>query len=196
MSQGIEMLAFGIVENFSSEGVRAGWASGADGTGHKAFLLRAIAGARSIFCKVATRSLTLAVVSTLLLTGAKTVDARPLVDRIIVKRVNGKPLATFSADRLLGASIDGTSKGEAAAMFTTSNLVAMRSAGFTHLAYRLRTELANEAWHWSADGKWSDLTRHQGYWTGNEQAREHELLTLGTGFPVAATRSTRGIWIH
>lgn len=105
------------------------------------------------------------------------------VDRITVERANGKPLAVFDADRALGASIDGGAQGEAAAMFRSANLAAMRRSSFQRLAYRLRSELANEAWHWSSEGQWSDEAHHQGYWTGNAQADTHGLVTFGYKLP-------------
>ena len=68
----------------------------------------------------------------------------------------------------LGGAIDGHDEGEVARIFTPHNLERMRSAGLGALAYRLRTELANQAWHWNSAGRWSDSTRAQGYWTSSD----------------------------
>lgn len=108
---------------------------------------------------------------------------RAAVDLITVERGDAPPLAVFDADKALGASIDGGAKDEAAAMFRSANLAAMRKSRFSRLAYRLRTELANEAWHWSSEGRWSDSTHSEGYWTGDPSADTKGLVTFGYRLP-------------
>ncbi|GHH26140.1 hypothetical protein GCM10008023_40320 [Sphingomonas glacialis] len=100
-------------------------------------------------------------------------------NRITVEGANAQPLAVFDADEALGASIDGGAKDEAAAVFRNVNLAAMRKSRFPRLAYRLRTELANEAWHWSSEGQWSDPAHNEGYWTGDASANTKGLVTFG-----------------
>src|SRR5205823_12536268 len=49
----------------------------------------------------------------------------------------------------LGAGVDGHSIGETDRQLSPANIKAMLSAGLKPLTYRLRTELAGEAWHWN-----------------------------------------------
>ena len=92
-------------------------------------------------------------------------ELRPVT---ITVHAAGAPSNTFVPETTFGAGVDGRELGDAARTFTPHNLKAMRSAGFGPLTYRLRTELAIEAWHWNAKGHWSDPSRQQGYWTSSK----------------------------
>lgn len=89
----------------------------------------------------------------------------------------------FSPTEAFGAGIDGGGAGEIEPMFTARNLKAMAGAGLQPISYRLRTELAIEAWHWSQSGSWSDPAHQQGYWTGDAATREDVALTYGYKLP-------------
>ena len=78
-----------------------------------------------------------------------------------------QPVNTFVPDRTFGAGVDGGDSGGAGRTFTPHNIQRMRSAGFSMLTYRLRTELGVEAWHWNPRGTWSDASRNEGYWTSS-----------------------------
>src|SRR6476659_2013193 len=58
-------------------------------------------------------------------------------------------LNRFMPSHALGAGVDGHERGDADRQLTAANIEAMRSVGLMSLTYRLRTELAGDAWHWN-----------------------------------------------
>jgi len=87
----------------------------------------------------------------------------PLVVTVHTERVVGQ----FRPSEAMGAGVDGHERGSIDQMHTPANMKAMVSAGFKPLSYRLRTELAGEAWHWNPVGTWSDASHKRGYWTSS-----------------------------
>ncbi|HWA83465.1 MAG TPA: discoidin domain-containing protein, partial [Fimbriimonadaceae bacterium] len=71
-------------------------------------------------------------------------------------------LNTFIPAETLGAGFDGHEEGEIEKIFRPETLREMRSVGLRPLSYRLRTELAADAWHWNPRGSWSG--NREGYW--------------------------------
>jgi hypothetical protein len=59
----------------------------------------------------------------------------------------------------------------------------MRSAGLAPLSYRLRTELAAEAWHFNPVGRFSDAVHRQGYWTSSALPGPDPGITNGYRLP-------------
>src|SRR5207244_643598 len=86
---------------------------------------------------------------------------------ITVNFTPGHPANRFIPSKALGAGVDGHAEGETRRQLSAANIAAMLSAGLKPLTYRLRTELAGEAWHWNPIGRWSDPSRRQGYWTSD-----------------------------
>ncbi|HJQ34335.1 MAG TPA: discoidin domain-containing protein [Pyrinomonadaceae bacterium] len=102
---------------------------------------------------------------------------------ITVSYTPGKPANVFTPSRALGAGIDGHEAGETARMLSPRNVRMMLSAGLRPLSYRLRTELADEAWHWNPSGSWSDPRHRQGYWTSSGAVGPEVALSYGYRLP-------------
>lgn len=102
---------------------------------------------------------------------------------VIVHFKPGHPANRFTPAHALGAAIDGHDKGVIDLQLTSPNIQAMLSAGFKSLSYRLRTELANDAWHWNPQGSWSDTSSRQGYWTSDDKSAKPIQLSYGYRLP-------------
>jgi hypothetical protein len=89
----------------------------------------------------------------------------------------------FVPSGALGAGIDGHDKGVTDLQLTSANVQAMLSAGFKSLTYRLRTELAGDAWHWNPQGTWSDKNKREGYWISDSEAVGPISLSYGYRLP-------------
>lgn len=94
-----------------------------------------------------------------------------------------RPVKTFDPNRDLGAGIDGHDFGEIDQLLSTENIKQMLTTGFKPISYRLRTELANEVWHWNPQGTWSDAENERGYWTSNAQSDGDISLCYGYKLP-------------
>lgn len=94
-----------------------------------------------------------------------------------------RPANRFIPSQALGAGVDGHELGETERQLSPANITAMRSAGLRPLTYRLRTELAGEAWHWNPKGTWSEAERRQGYWTSESRNTTPIKLSYGYRLP-------------
>src|SRR5437867_5241963 len=102
---------------------------------------------------------------------------------IAVNFTPGHPANRFIPSHALGAGVDGHAEGETDRQLSPANITAMLSAGFKPLTYRLRTELAGEAWHWNPNGSWSDRTHRQGYWTSTSELGDPIQVCYGYRLP-------------
>ncbi|MEO9022410.1 MAG: discoidin domain-containing protein [Ginsengibacter sp.] len=89
------------------------------------------------------------------------------------------PANSFIPSKNIGGAVDGHFKGDINAMLTPANIQVMKTAGIKPVSYRLRTELAGEVWHWNPQGRWSDSTRHQGYWISDSVATKPISISNG-----------------
>ena len=102
----------------------------------------------------------------------------------------GHALNRFVSARAFGAAIDGHEKGEVDQMLSPKNIKEMLTAGLRPLSYRLRTELAVEAWHWNPQGTWSEPARRQGYWTSRVPGKTGRSISVSYGYRLPRRGST------
>ena len=107
---------------------------------------------------------------------------QPPVEALVIDASTG-PAAQVDAGASLGGAIDGMDRGGVATLFTPHNLRLMESAGLGPVTYRLRTELAIEAWHWGEEGAWSNPGGRDGYWTSSDHPRRPILTSWGYRLP-------------
>lgn len=103
--------------------------------------------------------------------------------RVNVNVDTSTPANRFIPAHALGAGVDGHEFGETQRQLSPANIKAMRSAGLKSLTYRLRTELAGEAWHWNPRGRWSEPAQRQGYWTSDSKATAPIRVSYGYRLP-------------
>src|SRR6266852_2871555 len=118
------------------------------------------------------RSLTCAICAALSLQPitASAQDNQPSNEAVVtVTFTPGHAAKRFIPRHALGAGVDGHAEGETDRQLSPANITAMLSAGLKPLTYRLRTELAGEAWHWNPNGSWSDPAHGRGYWTSSSK---------------------------
>ncbi|MCU1268536.1 MAG: discoidin protein [Acidobacteria bacterium] len=95
----------------------------------------------------------------------------------------GQAVNRFVPSHAFGGAIDGHEKGEVDRMLAVTNIKEMLTAGLGPISYRLRTELAGEAWHWNSRGSWSEPNQNQGYWTSSAKAGEKLSESYGYRLP-------------
>jgi hypothetical protein len=119
----------------------------------------------------------------LVLVSPATAGWRPHPAVVTVTIDTSHPVNRFVPSRALGAGVDGHEFGETLRQLSPANIKAMRSAGLRPLTYRLRTELAGEAWHWNPKGRWSEAAHQQGYWTSDSRPSQPIKLSYGYRLP-------------
>lgn len=101
---------------------------------------------------------------------------------VIIDLAHG-PSSEFLPDQAFGAALDGQQRGDVERIYTPENIAKMRTAGLRSISYSLRTELEDEAWHWSEQGSWSDPGRQQGYWVSSDKLDQNVLISHGYHLP-------------
>lgn len=108
---------------------------------------------------------------------------------ILVSFNPANPLNRFAPSYALGGAIDGHEKGEVDEMLSAENIKDMLTAGLKPLSYRLRTELAGEAWHWNSRGRWSEPGRKQGYWVSSAGLKK-DAISVSYGYQLPRRGNT------
>src|SRR5215472_17260618 len=85
----------------------------------------------------------------------------PVAGEVTVQVHPGRPANRIVPADAMGGGIDGHNKGEADLQLQPENIREMLSSGLRSLTYRLRTELAIDAWHWNPRGAWSDAANRR-----------------------------------
>jgi hypothetical protein len=101
-------------------------------------------------------------------------------------RVDANPehvINSFDPDSALGSSIDVLSRTDINKVFTPHIIQESLSAGWGPLTYRNNTELRMAAWHWNANGTWSDSAHQSGYFTGSTELKEPIRSILAYALP-------------
>jgi hypothetical protein len=76
---------------------------------------------------------------------------------------------SFDPDAALGSSIDVLSRRDIDLVYSPHIIQESLSAGWGPITYRNNTELRMAAWHWNAEGTWSDPKNKSGYFTGSTE---------------------------
>ena len=95
----------------------------------------------------------------------------------------GHVINSFDPDSALGSSLDVLSRMDINAVFTPHIIQESLSAGWGPITYRNNTELRMAAWHWNANGTWSDAAHRSGYFTGSTELKEPIKYILAYGLP-------------
>ncbi len=95
----------------------------------------------------------------------------------------GHPLHNFIPSTVIGSAFDGHGKNDINRILSPENIEAMLQLNFGPLAYRLRTELGSEAWHWNPRGYWSEPAGQQGYWISDTISEEEISISNGYRLP-------------
>src|SRR5260370_36662804 len=99
----------------------------------------------------------------------------------------------FDPDVALGSSIDILQQNQVDAVYSEPILKESLSAGWGPITYRQNTELTVAAWHWNANGTWSDAAHQSGYFTGSAEPKECLRHSFGYSLPHRGrTRSDAG----
>jgi len=96
----------------------------------------------------------------------------------------------FDPDQALGSSMDILPSERIDQVYSPSLIKEALSAGWGPITYRQNTELTVAAWHWNADGTWSDPEHQRGYFTGNPETKT--FLRHSYGYPLPHRGNTRG----
>ena len=90
----------------------------------------------------------------------------------------------------LGAGVDRISVEAIDKDLLQPTLSQTQESGWQPVTYRQNTELMVEAWHWNAAGKWSNVEKKEGYFTGS--AGPEEMIRHSYAYPLPHRGFSRG----
>lgn len=109
--------------------------------------------------------------------------AQQQVGEIQINYDSAQPINKFVPAHSIGGAYDGQFKGGVDNTLNLSSIAMMKTVGFKPVAYRLRTELAGEVWHWNPHGHWSEPDRKQGYWISDTNSASPIHVSNGYRLP-------------
>ncbi len=109
----------------------------------------------------------------------------------------GHVLNSFDPDEAIGSSIDVLSRQEIDRVYSPHILQESLSAEYGPITYRNNSELRMAAWHWNANGAWSNPAEQNGYFTGSTDLRKPiryilSYALLHRGFSTSGDRPLQG----
>ena len=114
---------------------------------------------------------------------SKNDSSEPEIGTVRVDANSEHVINSFDPDSALGSSIDALSRYDINKVFTPHIIQESLSAGWGPLTYRNNTELRMAAWHWNANGTWSDAAHRSGYFTGSTELKEPIRYILAYALP-------------
>jgi ribulose bisphosphate carboxylase small subunit len=128
-------------------------------------------------------------------TAQSTVGAQTAI--VHVDATPGHAINSFDPDSALGSSIDVLSHDGIDKVYTPHIIQESLSAGWGPITYRNNSELRMAAWHWNANGTWSDPAHNSGYFTGSTDLKEPIRYILSyalrhRGFSTSGDRPLQG----
>jgi hypothetical protein len=118
-----------------------------------------------------------------LLAQSKNDSSAPQIGTVHVDANPDHVINSFDPDSALGSSIDALSRNDINKVFTPHIIQESLSAGWGPLTYRNNTELRMAAWHWNANGTWSDTAHQSGYFTGSTELKDPIRYILAYALP-------------
>jgi hypothetical protein len=119
----------------------------------------------------------------ILLAQSKKDSPAPQVGTVRVDANPAHVINSFDPDNALGSSVDVLSRIDINKVFSPHIIQESLSAGWGPLTYRNNTELRMAAWHWNANGTWSDPAHQSGYFTGSTELKEPIRYILAYALP-------------
>ena len=117
----------------------------------------------------------------ILLAQTSTDSSSPVVVHVDI--TPGHAINSFDPDSALGTSLDVLSRRDIDRVHTPHIVQESLSAGWGPITYRNNSELRMAAWHWNAEGAWSDVSHQSGYFTASTELKAPIRYILSYALP-------------